>query len=263
MLLRVHFRRIYRLVLLAWHTAWGVVLVLTMSYVQSPARWDRTISRWSARMLKILGVRLSVASQTQDLGRALLVANHVSWLDIFVIHAARRVHFVSKSEVRHWPVAGWLAWKSGTLFVERNRRADTLRINREMRAILEKGGWVAVFPEGTTSNGRQLRRFLPSLLQPAVDLSLPVVPAALRYRDAAGNHSDAVCYIDDLSFTESLWKIAGEKSIHARIEFGDPVGGTDRRSLAVAAQAEVAKLLGLSPTDTPPGSADDLPGAAR
>ena len=122
-------------------------------------------------------------------GGALLVCNHVSWLDIYLIYAARRVHFVSKAEVRAWPVAGWLAHKTGTLFIERGRRADTARINAEMRTLMQSGAWVAVFPEGTTSDGRGLRRFLPSLLQPAVELNCPIVPAALRYRTLEGEYS--------------------------------------------------------------------------
>jgi 1-acyl-sn-glycerol-3-phosphate acyltransferase len=173
----------------------------------------------------------------------LLVANHISWLDIFVIHAARRVHFVSKVEVRRWPVAGWLAWKSGTLFIERAKRGDTVRINREMRSILEQGGLVALFPEGTTSDGRQVRRFMPSLLQPAVDLALPVVPAALSYRYPDGRRCDSANYIDQMSFAESLWRIAGEPAIHAHLEFGNAQKGSDRRSLALAAQTEVARML--------------------
>ena len=259
----VFFRRAYRLTRLALHAVWGVLLVIILSSVQSPAQWDRTISRWSAKLLRILGIRLTVTPGPGNIERALLVANHISWLDVFVIHAARRVHFVSKSEVRHWPLAGWLAWKAGTLFIERTKRSDTLRINREMRAILEQGGWVAVFPEGTTSDGRQLRRFRPSLLQPAVDLALPVIPAALRYRCPDGGRCDAASYIDDMSFDQSLWRIAGEPAIHAYIEFGTIQSASDRRSLAGAAQAEVARLLGVSAADRSPGSADDSQAAAQ
>ena len=251
----VHLRRVYRLFRVTLHVIWGVLLVITVSSLENPSHWDRTISRWSARFLRILGVRLTVTSGSQEIERALLVANHISWLDIFVIHAARRVHFVSKSEVRHWPIAGWLAWKSGTLFIERAKRGDTVRINEEMRSMLEQGGWVALFPEGTTSDGRQVHRFMPSLLQPAVDLALPIIPAALSYRHPDGGHCDSASYIDQMSITESLWRIAGEPAIHAHIEFGVAQSGSDRRSLAMAAQNEVARMLGVSPMGTQPGRA--------
>jgi 1-acyl-sn-glycerol-3-phosphate acyltransferase len=181
------------------------------------------------------------------------VANHISWLDIFVIQAAQRVHFVSKSEIRDWPLAGWLARKVGTLFIERSKRSDTARINLEMRAVLERGGWVAVFPEGTSSDGRQLRRFLPSLLQPAVDLGVPVAPAALRYRRPDGSHCDAANYIDRMSLGESLWRVTGEAEIRAELAFGAVQTGSDRRNLALAAQTEVARLLGVAVLDKPPG----------
>jgi 1-acyl-sn-glycerol-3-phosphate acyltransferase len=252
-----HLRRAYRLPRLALHAAWGMLLAVTVSRWQSPAQWDHTISAWSARLLRILGVRLSVTPATRRTDAALLVANHISWLDIFVIYAAKRVHFVSKAEVRRWPVVGWLAWRVGTLFIERAKKSDTARINREMRAILEQGSWVAVFPEGTSSDGRQIRRFLPSLLQPAVDLGLPVIPAALRYRQPDGSHSDAPNYIDQMSFARSLWNIAGEPEIHAGLEFGSVQRGADRRSLALAAQTEVARLLGVSVMGKPPGWAAD------
>lgn len=252
-----HLRRAYRLPRLALHAAWGMLLAATVSRRQDPAQWDRTISVWSAKLLRILGIRLIVMAAPQGVDGGLLVANHISWLDIFVIHAAQRVHFVSKAEVRRWPVAGWLAWKIGTLFIERTKKSDTARINRQMRAILEQGGWVAVFPEGTSSDGRQIRRFLPSLLQPAVDLGLPVVPAALRYRRPDGSHCDAANYIDQMSLAESLWRVAGEAEIRAELEFGAVQTGTDRRSLALAAQTEVARLLGVAVMDRRPGRAAD------
>jgi 1-acyl-sn-glycerol-3-phosphate acyltransferase len=248
-----HLRRAYRLPRLALHVAWVMLLAVTAFHWQSPAQWDRTISKVSAKLLRILGVRLTVMPATQRMDGVLLVANHISWLDIFVIYAAQRVHFVSKAEVQHWPVAGWLGRKAGTLFIERAKKSDTGRINREMRAILEHGGWVAVFPEGTSSDGRHIRRFLPSLLQPAVDLGLPVIPAALRYRRPDGSHCDAANYIDQMSFAESLWRIAGTPAIHARLEFGAVQSGSNRRSLALAAQTEVARLLGVAVMDKPPG----------
>jgi 1-acyl-sn-glycerol-3-phosphate acyltransferase len=256
--LPAQFRRAHRLPRLIVHIAWGVALVLTISNWRSAAQWDRTISRWSAKLLQILGVHLTVIPSPQKIDHAVLVANHISWLDIFVIHAARRVHFVSKSEVRRWPVAGWLAWKSGTLFIERERRADAFRINQEIRSVLKQGAWVAVFPEGTTSDGRQLRRFKPSLLQPAVDLGLPVIPAAVRYRHADDQPCDAVNYIDQISMGESLWRISGAPTIYCQLEFAPAISGEDRRDLARAAQTTVARMLGVPVMGMGPESGGDL-----
>ncbi|HEX5675539.1 MAG TPA: lysophospholipid acyltransferase family protein, partial [Azonexus sp.] len=192
-----------------------------------------------------------------------------SWLDIYLIYAAQRVHFVSKSEVRAWPVAGWLAQKTGTLFLERGRRADTARVNAEMRALMQSGAWVAVFPEGTTSDGRGLRRFLPSLLQPAVELNCPIVPAALRYRSLAGEHSAAPAYIDEMSMWQSLKQIISEPGLIGELHFGEPIQPTGhRRELAAQAEAATARLLGLrtsacASADTAPQIPADPPAGSR
>ena len=153
--------------------------------------------------------------------------------------------------------AGCLAHKTGTLFVELGRRADTARINSEMRALMQSGTWVAVFPEGTISDGRGLRRFLPSLLQPAVELNCPIVPAALRYRTLMGEYSAAPAYIDALSMWQSLKQIVNEPGLIAELHFGEPVQpGGHRRELAALAENAVAELLGVAPArGTPPGSA--------
>jgi 1-acyl-sn-glycerol-3-phosphate acyltransferase len=234
--------RIGRLVL---HLAWGVTLAGLAFPLLGPARRDRVITSWAQGLLRVIGVRLRAGIAPSLPGGAVLVCNHVSWLDIYLIYAAQRVHFVSKAEVRQWPVAGWLAHKTGTLFIERGRRADTARINAEMRALMQSGAWVAVFPEGTTSDGRGLRRFMPSLLQPAVELNCPIVPAALRYRTLDGEPTTAPAYIDDISMWQSLMRIVSEPGLLAELQFGEPIPPNGhRRELAARAENAVARLLG-------------------
>jgi 1-acyl-sn-glycerol-3-phosphate acyltransferase len=155
-------------------------------------------------------------------------------------------------------VAGWLAHKTGTLFLERGRRADTARINAEMRALMRGGAWVAVFPEGTTSDGRGLRRFLPSLLQPAVELQCPILPAALRYRTLAGEYSAAPAYIEHVSLWRSFLQIVSEPGLVGELHFGEPIRpDRHRRELAAEAERSVARLLGLRTSDA--ASADTAP----
>lgn len=263
--LPVPLRRTLRISLLLLHVAWGVALAGLAFPLASAARRDALIMRWSRRLLRILGVDARVAAAPRLPGGALLVCNHVSWLDVYLIYAAARVHFVSKSEVRAWPVAGWLAHKTGTLFLERKRRADTARVNAEMRALMEGGAWVAVFPEGTTSDGRALRRFLPSLLQPAVELDCPIVPAALRYRTPGGAYSAAPAYIDEMSLWQSLTQIVSAPGLVAELHFGAPIQPAGhRRELAAQAEQAVAGLLGIMPSasasaDTAPRTPGDLP----
>jgi 1-acyl-sn-glycerol-3-phosphate acyltransferase len=251
--LPVFFRRFIRISLLLPHLVWGVALAGLLFPLIGPARRDRLIMGWARRLLKILGVQARLAAAPPLPGGALLVCNHVSWLDIYLIYAAQRVHFVSKAEIRAWPVAGWLAHKTGTLFLERGRRADTARINAEMRILMQGGAWVAVFPEGTTSDGRGLRRFLPSLLQPAIELNCPVVPAALRYRTLAGEYNPVPAYIDEISMWRSLKNIVGEPGIIAELQFGEPIQPNGhRRELAVQAEIACARLLGVSPARPSP-----------
>ena len=184
------FRRLLRLSRLSLHVVQGLFQASVLFGFYSLSTRDQAISRWSAKLLKILGVRLIAGTPPEFTHGALLVANHISWLDIFIIYAAKRVHFVSKHEIRSWPVVGWLACRTGTLFIERARKSDTARINQEMHRLLRDGAWVAVFPEGTSTDGRRLLRFLPSLFQPAVDENLPVVPAILRYQDPQGGYTN-------------------------------------------------------------------------
>jgi 1-acyl-sn-glycerol-3-phosphate acyltransferase len=256
-------RRLFRLARLLVHVGAGIWQAAVMFQFYSMGKRDQVISGWSAKLLKILGVRLVAGTPPEFDHGALLVANHVSWLDIFVIHAARRVHFVSKHEVRSWPVAGWLAHRAGTLFIQRAKKQDTARINGEMHALLQDGAWVAVFPEGTSSDGRQLRRFMPSLFQPAVKEDLPVVPAGLRYQTLGGEYTRAAAYVDDMSFGKSLWQIAGEREIIARLDFGKPLKNSDRRALADAAHREVAICLGFEQKDMSPEISGGLLTATR
>jgi len=258
--LPVFLRRFIRISLLMLHLAWGVTVAGLVFPLLKPAQRDRFIMDWARRLLRILGVRVHLAPAPRVPRGALLVCNHVSWLDIYLIYAAQRVHFVSKAEVRNWPVAGWLAKKTGTLFIERGRRADTARINVEMRELMQDGAWVAVFPEGTTSDGRGLRRFMPSLLQPAVQLNCPVVPAALRYRTLDGGYTAAPAYIDDISMWHSLKQIVSEPGLVAELHFGEPIlPNGHRRELAAQAEAATARLLGAAASDTAPRTPADPP----
>ncbi len=249
---RLFLRRSIRLGRLALHILQGVLIAGLLLPVVGEAARDRLICNWSRKLLAVLGVRVKLGAAPSTGGGALLVCNHVSWLDIYLVYAARHVNFVSKAEVRAWPVVGWLAHKTGTLFLERGRRADTARVNDAMRELMARGAWVAVFPEGTTSDGRGVRRFLPSLLQPAITLGCPIVPAALRYRTLNGNYCAAAAYIDNTSLLQSLVRIISEPGIVAELDFGAlimPDG--HRRELAQRAQATIADLLGVRITPNP------------
>jgi 1-acyl-sn-glycerol-3-phosphate acyltransferase len=196
---------------------------------------------------------------------AVLVANHVSWLDIHLIHSVWQVRFIAKSEVRRWPLIGWLSAHTGTLFIERGKNRHAARINQSIKAAFAQGDAVGVFPEGSTTDGRQLTRFHASLLQPAVDEAAMVYPVALRYLDEAGNINVNASYVGDTTLTESLRMIFAERAIRAELTFLPPIDalGKTRRELAAQSQSAIAAALNLPVSGSPPGISAGPPGAPR
>jgi len=181
-------------------------------------------------------------------GRFMLVSNHITWLDIFVIMGVRPIRFVSKAEVRSWPVAGYLARCGGTLFINRNRKRDTVHIGAEMLAVMEAGEVIGIFPEGTTSDGSVLLPFFSPLLQPAVNSEAQIVPTALRYLDDEGKRDTVIPFIGEQTFLDSLLISIRRRSLNVSVQFGPPIQ-TDqahRREITRQVEAQVAKLLGVA-----------------
>ncbi len=206
---------------------------------------ERSVERWSERMLNLLGITLRVEGTPPTEGPVLLVCNHISWLDILAIHAACHVRFVSRAQVRHWPFLGTLATGAGTLYIERERRRDALRVVHLMTEALQAGDKVAVFPEGTTSDGQGMLPFHANLLQPAISAGAPVLPAALRFIDAAtGQTCIAARYVGDESLLHSFWRTLCAAPFIANVRFGEPElpEGRDRRAWALALQGRVQAL---------------------
>lgn len=187
----------------------------------------------------------------------MMAPNHVSWIDTFAVSAVRPTRFIAKSEIRDWPIAGWVAQKAGTIFIRRAKRNDTARINELVHAALEEGDCVGFFPEGTTSEGDKLNKFHSSLFEPAVANRARVQPVAIRYEYPDGSLCRAMGFVGDLSFAQSLGLVARQKRIIARLCFAEPIdpAGLTRRDVAKIAQERVASLLGLAP----PGSGPQTP----
>ena len=204
------------------------------------------VERWARRMLEVLGIRLLVQGTPPPARVPLLViSNHISWLDILALHAARHVRFVSKAAVKNWPFIGLMASGAGTLYIERERRRDAMRVVHHMTEALRNGDRLAVFPEGTTSDGRVLLPFHANLLQAAISAGVPVLPAALRFVDAAtGQTSFAARYIDEDTLLGSLWRTLRAPPVVAIVRFGEPQDShaRERREWAQALHAEVLAL---------------------
>ncbi|MGR3914233.1 MAG: 1-acyl-sn-glycerol-3-phosphate acyltransferase [Gammaproteobacteria bacterium] len=198
----------------------------------TPAAFSKLAVRWNALAAACLGVRVRVFGAPPAEG-ALLLANHISWLDPLVFGAQWPVIFLANSETARWPVLGWIIRTSGALFIERGRGAQ--RAVLEIGAALRARRRVVIFPEGRTGDGRTVARFQPRLLQAAVDTGAPLQPVALRYRDAAGarvtRHSFA-----GVTFLRSLWACMRGPGIIAEIRVFAPLPHTERREMARRAE---------------------------
>ena len=198
-------------------------------------------------MLDALGIQVE-ADLTHAVPGALLIANHISWIDIFVINAALPSAFVSKEEVRHWPLIGWLAAKNETVFLRRGSRGHARVINQQIAEILDAGKSVAVFPEGTTTDGRHLLHFHAALIQPAIAAGRPILPTAISYWELDGQRSLAPRYDGDISLGQCVRSILSRKRLIARLVTTPLRGmaGEDRRQVAAEAREAIALAAGLS-----------------
>ena len=239
--------RAVRLLRVGLHLAWGAGVAALLFPWVSQQRRKREIRRWSARLLHLLAVKLRVhgASRPDHAVPLMLVANHVSWLDIFAINAVLPARFVAKSEVRRWPLIGWLCDRTGTLFIERSRRSHTVRINRLIAQALQAGDTVALFPEATSTDGTQVRKFHSALLQPATQVRAMLQPVAIRYRRADGSPCVEAAYDGDKSLWSTLRTMLSQRAIYAELHFLPPLSacGQTRRALAGTAHGLIARAL--------------------
>ncbi len=227
------------------HIVTGVLTVVFVFPRLSAPQKEERIKAWALVLLAHLAIKLIVVGQPPAQGPMLLAANHISWLDIVVMHAARHCRFVSKADVRHWPLIGTLASGAGTLFIERESRRDAMRVVHHMAERLNAGDILAVFPEGTTSDGVNLLPFHANLLQAAIAANAPVQPVALRFADAAtGELSLAPCYINDDTLLGSIWRTLTASPLCAVVTFGEPQSaqGRDRRVWAADLRTAVEGL---------------------
>jgi len=218
------------------------------------------MQHWAKGLLKALNIHLYCIGKppTIDVPRALFAANHVSWLDICVMMAACPTRFVAKSEISGWPVLGLLCRNTGTLFIERSKRSDTLRINQSIGDVLASGERVTIFPEGTTSDGSELKHFHASLLQSAVTMDALLYPVAIRYCNMAGETCQEAAYIDP-SLVLSLKQILNQPRIDVQLSFSDPIqsGRKNRRELARLSEQAIADALSLPIPHREPGKLAD------
>ena len=236
---------IFKLLRALVHIASGFLTILMVfPRLRTEQRQQRT-HIWSLGLLRCMGVELIVKGNPAVPGPLLMVANHMSWLDISALHSARYCRFVSKADIKKWPVIGMLASGTGTLFIERESRRDAMRVVYTMTDSLRAGDVLCVFPEGTTSDGSALLPFHANLFQAAVAADSPVQPVALQFIDSkTGQRTTAACYINDDTLVQSVWRTLVAPPMAVVISFGEPqlAQGRDRRAWARDMQQTVADL---------------------
>jgi 1-acyl-sn-glycerol-3-phosphate acyltransferase len=202
------------------------------------AQWLQASCR---RTLRVVGVKTRTSGPIPT--RGLIVSNHLSYLDILVLSAITPSVFVSKSEVKHWPVFGMFARLSGTLFLQRTRRSDVARLNRQIAAVLDTGVPVVLFPEGTSSDGSHVLPFKSSLLEPATGQEHPVSVSCIRYSLRDGNPAEDVCYWGDMTLLPHLVNFLSKRRVRAHVTFA-PIERSPscRKELARHLHAEIARM---------------------
>jgi 1-acyl-sn-glycerol-3-phosphate acyltransferase len=220
------------------------IVALRFPMLDAEARASK-VQWWSAKVLRLMGITLRIEGKPRP-GAALLVSNHVSWLDIAVIHAAcPHARFVSKADVLRWPLLGWLIKSVGTLFIERERKRDAVRVVHEVAAALGRGDTVAIFPEGTTGAGETVLPFHANLLQAAIGCQVPVQAVALRYHEPGERFSTSACYINQMTLVHSMWRVVSAKGLGVELRFLLSEGSrhADRRALAAHLRDEIQQEL--------------------
>ncbi|WEN41201.1 hypothetical protein CKCBHOJB_00743 [Thauera sp. GDN1] len=242
--------RAWRYLRLALHLVQGVATIALVYPFTARTTHQALRRRWSRRLLGVLGIELEARGEAIAPG-CMLVANHISWVDIFVINALVPAAFVSKAEVRAWPVIGWLAARNDTIFLRRGSRGHARIINAETAALLDAGCNVAIFPEGTTTDGSTLLHFHGALLQPAIACGHPVQALALQYRSPDDRFSAAPAYVGEMSLGECIANIVAAPRTIARLTVAAPIAtadGADRRMLAARTRAQIAGVIGVGVT---------------
>jgi lyso-ornithine lipid O-acyltransferase len=221
----------------------GHFVALTWHHRSQPAQRERSrwLQRCARRSLRVFSITYESRGPCPQSG--LLVCNHLSYLDILVLASLTPAVFISKSEVKHWPVFGWCARLGGTLFVDRTRRRDVTRMNAEIERSLAGGNVVVLFPEGTSWNGHEILPFKSSLLEPIVGSPHPLSVGRIAYALEDGAVEEDICYWGDMTFLPHLVKLMTKRQIGARVGFAPiPHPASDRKELARQLHAAVARL---------------------
>lgn len=209
-------------VLVLWIAVGLLVALLFFPVIgQATRRWF--VLRMSRLLMHICGVKVHITGSAPVLERPILyVSNHISWLDIFVLNSVRCTSFIAKSEIRNWPVVGWLVAAAGTIFIERGQRHAVKTVGTQMTACFARGDAVGLFPEGTTSTGMDVRNFHSSLFEAALGLDIDIQPVALRFFQR-GQRTERFAFVGDQSLVHNIWVLLSARDVTVESHFLSPL----------------------------------------
>ena len=237
---------ILRLIRLSLHLIYGALLAIIYPHLNQ-TRQRRIMKAWNRQLLSILdiGIQIEGPQPTRSEGGCLIVANHVSWLDVLVLNAIHPTRHIVKSAPVSWSLPGWLRRRCGTVFIANNMGQDATAANLHISGILRQGASLIAFPESQPTGGKQVSHFHSALIQPAIDAGVRLCPIALRYQDEWGRASSTVALTGATTLPRSIWKVLRCRQINALVVFTPALmtANENRRVLARAAQAAVAQGL--------------------
>jgi 1-acyl-sn-glycerol-3-phosphate acyltransferase len=259
-------RLAWRLPLLVGLLLGGLATVLLLFPLGGPGFRRAAIGRWSRMLVAACGIEVAYREHpgagplTGLAGGSFIVSNHISWMDIFIIDSQCPASFVAKAEIAAWPLVGTLVARTGNLFIERGKRHAVHRMIERIVHSLAAGARVAVFPEGTTSDGRRLLPFHANLVEAAVRARAPVVPVGLRYLDRSGEPSRAIEFIGETTFVQSLLAVLAEPGIRCEVHVLAPITepGLRRHDIVERARAALSQCLALPLDDSLPENLREL-----
>ncbi len=252
--------KLFKPILLSWkllrisvHLFFG--LTLTLLFVRNGIHGSDRASRlfiwWNNRLCEIFKARIAVQGKMNN-EPTLYVMNHISWFDIPVLASQQALHFLSKAEVKRWPLIGWFTQRAGTLFIQRGAAGASQNSLDEISQCLKNGGSVVVFPEGTTTDGSSLKKFHSRLLQAAINAQVKIQPIALRYPYKGGINPYAP-YTGDTRFMDSVMGLTQSKPLNVELHFLNSIdshlnGANDLtpKQLALSARQAIADQLKIA-----------------
>jgi len=236
------------------HTLLGLTIASVVLPLAGKSFKSRLIQWWCRKLLAAFNLQVSshghIPAKDAQLTTTMFVANHISWSDIHAINSVIALRFIAKSEIRNWPVFGYLVSRANTLFIDRSRKRDAKRTIDVAVQSLQAGDNLCLFPEGTTTDGSVLHPFKSSLIQAAIEAKASIRPVAIRYPHPDGGVNIDVAYAGETTLMQSMQKILSQKKPVIELHFLNPitaedVAKQDRRELTLQIEALIRRHLAL------------------